>query len=337
MSDILLRLCETVSDVAVGLDDQGTICLFNPVAERVFGLRAAEVHGSAPSDHPALGPLLPLLARGGANGGTAREELILPSGHVFWAQLFTAPEVPQLVILKQTGGPTEATSELTMQIKRIVHDLKQPITAVKGFVELVREGGELNDIQIQFSQRAISRLAFMETMANELLDVMWLEFGSELECTTIDLKALVTDVLHDAKTPANAQQITIQTELPDDVCEFYGDERRLQSVFSNLVSNAIKYSPNGGPVVVRLAQSDRMITLEVADHGLGIAPEHLEHIFERFYRVRNDDTWRIEGTGLGLEIVKAIVEKHGGTIAVSSVLGEGSSFVVTLPLNSAPD
>jgi signal transduction histidine kinase len=112
-----------------------------------------------------------------------------------------------------------------------------------------------------------------------------------------------------------------------------GDERRLQSAISNLVSNAIKYSPNGGPVYVTVVPNEKTVTLRVEDHGIGIAPEHLSYLFQRFYRVHTPETSRIEGTGLGLAIVKAIVEKHGGEVFVQSAPGEGSVFGFRLPLH----
>lgn len=339
MPDTLIRLCESVSDAIIGLDDDGMICLCNPTAERIFGVEAQAVTGRAPADEPTLRPLLPLIARG--SEATAREELVLPSGGVYWAQLLHLPEIPHLLILRQTDGPTEATTALTSQMRHIVHDLKQPIAAVKGFVELIQEAGKeagnLNAIQIDFTNRALTRLAHMLVMVNELLDVMWLESGRQLDCSTVDLTRLTRDAISDFELSVQSQGITFEINAPDAPCRVYGDERRLASVLNNLLSNAIKYSPDGGPIRVRLQPDGQWIQMQIEDEGMGIAPEHLDHIFERFYRVRSEKTWRIDGTGLGLAIVEAIVEKHGGTIAVSSTLDVGTTFTVRLPLGAPCD
>ena len=110
------------------------------------------------------------------------------------------------------------------------------------------------------------------------------------------------------------------------------DEDKLREVFENLVGNALKYSPSGGPVEAKLSREGESIRFAVRDHGIGIAPEHLPQLFEKFYRVDSSTTAKIEGTGLGLVIVKHIVELHGGEVTVESAPGEGSTFGFRIPL-----
>jgi two-component system phosphate regulon sensor histidine kinase PhoR len=130
---------------------------------------------------------------------------------------------------------------------------------------------------------------------------------------------------------AQNQGVDLRLHLAADSCPYQGDERRLESAIYNLIGNAIKYSPDGGPVDVFVESHDGNITIQVKDQGIGIQPEHLEDIFENFFRVRTPETQQIEGSGLGLPIVKTVVAKHGGEVMVTSTPGEGSTFGFSLP------
>ena len=172
----------------------------------------------------------------------------------------------------------------------------------------------------------------MLSQVHEILDMSWLETGGELTLCQTDLNRLVRHVASLLEGYARNSGVEFILDLPPEGCTVEGDERRLQSAIGNLIGNAIKYSPNGGPVHISVETDTTSAIFRVADHGVGIPAEHIPRLFQRFYRVRVPETRRIEGSGLGLAIVKAIVEKHKGEIFVQSEPGEGSVFGFTLPL-----
>ncbi|MBR6766113.1 MAG: GHKL domain-containing protein, partial [Clostridia bacterium] len=157
--------------------------------------------------------------------------------------------------------------------------------------------------------------------------------GSEtLIIAPVELHTLIRKITGTVAPIARSKHITISYEY--DEITVQGDELRLQQVFTNLIDNAVKYSPNDTTVTVKLTQTLNHAVILVSDQGIGISQKDLTHIFERFYRVDKARSRQAGGTGLGLSIVKQIIEQHKGSIEVKSTPGEGTSFTVTLPLNS---
>jgi len=223
------------------------------------------------------------------------------------------------------------TADLFATLRDVIHDLKQPLTAAKGFVEIVQYKGDLNDEQLKYSEKAIAQLERMETDVNNLLEMAWLEADLPLNPDDVRLAHVVARALETTQFQAERAGVTIKVSVAKrgDVVE--GDQRRLERVVQNLISNAIKYNRPGGKVSIVLKLHPDYITLIVSDDGLGIPPQDLPFIFDRFYRAHAVIRARIEGNGLGLAITCGIVERHGGQITVQSVLEQGSTFTVTLP------
>jgi signal transduction histidine kinase len=311
----LEALCRVSSEAIVALDQHGQICLFNPAAAAAFNLSEADVVGHRLNDFPALQPLLSLHSQLVAGEQIVQAELTTPSCRV---QLVSVP------------GQNEATV-IPEMMREIIHDLKNPLAAVKSFIDLIRAAGPLAERQDTFAQRAQLSLMSTLNMIDELLDTAWMESNGTLRVIEVNFSNLVRHAVSQLDGYAQYRGIQIQVTLSSQDYILTGDERRLQSAIMNLVSNAIKYSPNGGPVNVTVSDNNHHIVFRVEDHGLGIAEEHLTRLFQRFYRVQTPETRRIDGTGLGLAIVKTIVEKHGGHVSVESVEGKGSVFGFSLP------
>ncbi|MBN1563266.1 MAG: HAMP domain-containing histidine kinase [Anaerolineae bacterium] len=329
--DTLANLCNNLFEAVIAIDQERRICLFNHAAEATFNLPMAEVLGTQLTDHPVLQSLVPLADWVIATDEFARQEFTLESGARRWVQMFVASENVHGQGKVKLAARKDSTNQAADPMREIVHDLKVRIASAKSFIDLVEASGDLNASQQKFAQRAHLSLVSMLSQVHEILDMTWLDSGGKLERVQTDLNDLIQRAVMHQEGYAVYANIDITLDLPPDGCVLQGDERRLSSAIGNLVSNAIKYSPDGGPVIVRLVRENRAITLSVQDHGLGIAAEFLPNIFQRFYRVRTPQTRRIEGSGLGLAIVKAIVEKHGGTVFVQSVEGAGSTFGFTLP------
>jgi signal transduction histidine kinase len=220
-------------------------------------------------------------------------------------------------------------------ISTVSHELRTPLTSISGYVELVREQADAEARgYLDIVERNASRLL---TLVNDLLFVARIQSGLlELDHEDVDLGALVADSIASAKPHAKAGNITLQLAVDAERTRVRGDVRRLGQVVDNLVSNAIKFSPSGGEVRLKLERRGDRAVLEIVDSGIGVREHEQVHLFERFFRSQEALDRQIPGTGLGLYISRAIVEAHGGRIAAQSVQGEGSAFVVELPAEDAP-
>jgi signal transduction histidine kinase len=218
-------------------------------------------------------------------------------------------------------------------IAEFMHELKTPLMALTTASEiLARE--ELPPFHLELLTMIQSETARLTRMAQDFLDLARLEFGRvQLTKEPVDLAALVNDITRLQKAQAAKRQITFVTDIPPELPVVVGDYDQLKQVLLNLTSNAIKYNSVGGTVSINIRPNSRNVVIEIADSGPGIAPEYLPHLFERFFRVKDEDGFT-EGTGLGLPIAKRIIENHGGRIEVDSTLGQGSVFSCYLPINS---
>jgi two-component system, OmpR family, sensor histidine kinase MtrB len=210
----------------------------------------------------------------------------------------------------------------------IAHDLRNPISALKlSWQSLMRHPEPMDNAQLERLDRQLDRLA---RMIDDLLDAVRIEAGQlELEPEDMDLRSAAHDmvVLYGPTSPAH----TVTLEVAEQPVEIRADPLRIEQVISNLLNNAIKYSPEGGPVRVRVGFADAQAELEVSDRGVGISPETLPELFVAFRR--GTETKQVAaGAGLGLAVVHRIVSAHGGRIDVESTPGEGSTFRVRLPL-----
>jgi signal transduction histidine kinase len=232
-----------------------------------------------------------------------------------------------------------ATRERDAFLAAIAHDLRTPLTVIKGNAQLL--AGQFNEQATVDQARIAKRLDQITSntdrltaLVNRLLWLAQLEMDQSivLERTPTDLVALTRRIVLEYEETTTLHQLGLTTSSPK--VEGCWDPELLQSVVANLVSNAIKYSPNGGAIEVKIEVDDsrQMAMLSVSDHGLGIPAIDLPHIFDRFYRAANVGD-RIFGTGMGLAGVRHAVEAHGGQVAVDSLEGVGSTFIVELPLD----
>jgi len=228
--------------------------------------------------------------------------------------------------------------KLEAQKKNIIslftHDLKAPVAIAGGFVGrlLAGKAGPLTDKQHQYLETISREISRLEDYILSFLEISRIESGQmEFTLKPLEISGLLRESLDGFRLQAEKKEITIRLDLPDELPLLRGDSLQIARVIANLLDNAIKYSPAGTNVHVRVTTDASFLTIEVADQGIGMAPEQLEYIFDPFYRVRGSSE-DAGGTGLGLAAVKAIVEAHGGTVRVHSELGRGSSFFVSLPL-----
>jgi signal transduction histidine kinase len=217
-------------------------------------------------------------------------------------------------------------------VATISHELRTPLTSISGYVELVRERADAESRgYLDIVERNAARLL---VLVNDLLMVARIQSGQlDLDLGgTVEVGGLVTESVASAQPHATGGNVALRLRNGAGPVRVRGDRLRLAQVIDNLISNAIKFSPNGGAVDLSLERHDGNVVLEVADEGIGIAEDERARLFERFFRARSALDRQIPGTGLGLYISRAIVEAHGGRIEVRSVEGEGSPFVIELPV-----
>ena len=215
------------------------------------------------------------------------------------------------------------------------HQLKSPLAATRQYLDvlLFTSRKELSPTALEWITRSQARLAEMLAMIDDWLTLAKLERGrlGERDATT-DLCQVIVQVKGATQPQAEAARVEVTLDLAGESLFVKGDAVSLATIVSNLVANAITYNRPGGRVVVRVAADDKMATLEVRDTGIGIPEDCLPRIFEEFFRVGRERGRDVPGTGLGLAICRRIVIELGGTIDVSSKLGEGSTFTVRLPI-----
>jgi signal transduction histidine kinase len=215
------------------------------------------------------------------------------------------------------------------------HELRTPLNAVIGFSEVLIEKmfGDVNEKQEEYLRDIYSSGRHLLSLINDILDLSKIEAGRmELEVTTFDLPQAIENALMLVRGRADAHAIRLDVDIGGGLAEFAGDERKFKQVMVNLLSNAVKFTPEGGRVSVRAELVNGSVEIAVRDTGVGIAAEDQQAIFDEFQQVGTDYARKREGTGLGLALTKRFVELHGGTIAVKSAPGEGSTFTFTLPV-----
>ena len=223
-------------------------------------------------------------------------------------------------------------------VSAVSHELRTPLAAVKGYASLLSSGqfGPLVPPQAERLAKIEKHADLLTSLINNLLDIARIESGRvTMASRAINTQELLTTVWDVIKPQADAKRIRLHTSL-DGVTQLLGDPTHLPRVFVNLLSNAVKYTPEGGVITLSLQLNASGVVATVEDTGCGIAPEELPKLFQEFYRIANPVNEQVRGTGLGLALVKRIVEAHHGTLSVASEPGRGSTFSFTLPAAPGP-
>ena len=213
------------------------------------------------------------------------------------------------------------------------HELRTPLTSIRGYAEVFERGAKDDPEDLELAMRRIEEESKrMGVMVEELLVLARLGEGREPERAPVDLARIVNDAVGDARAAAPQRALTLET--PDELT-VVGDDAQLRQVVANLLGNALRHTPDDAAVRVRVAADGDSATLEVADDGPGLEPDAAAKVFEPFYRADASRTRQTGGAGLGLAIVEAIVEAHGGTVTLRTAPGAGATFTVRLPLASS--
>lgn len=216
-------------------------------------------------------------------------------------------------------------------VRMTSHDLKNPLQAALANIDLLKDDVDPKNYEMALSVANVERqLMKMQRIISGILDLERVKMGVHLTemCSVADLARRAMDELYDI---ANDKQITLVVDMPTSGLEFMGDKSQFERAIANLIDNAIKFTPIGGTVTVRSFQHGGTIEIQIEDTGVGIPEELQDRIFDRFFRGRQAGIEHVSGSGLGLSLVKAVIESHDGTIQVKSQIGQGTVFIVRVP------
>ena len=357
----LRAILDGALDAVVSMDARGRITFWNPQAERLFGWSRDEAMGRVLAELIIPASLREAHTRGLDHYLDTGEGLLLGRVVEVMALRRDGREVPvelAVTVLKKAGHHSftafirdvserkkgEENSRLLVEtshnlelLSTLSHELRTPLTAIVGWAYLLRMGG-LDEATAKRALDTIERNAKSQAQKiSDILDVSKIATGKlRLNLRAMDLPVAIVSAVEAAMPAANAKGIHLQTVLDPTAGPVWGDPDRLQQVVWNLLSNAVKFTAHGGSVHVRLARRDSHAAITVEDTGTGIRADFLPHVFERFRQGDETSTRAHGGMGLGLAVVRYLVEMHGGSVSVTSRgTGQGSAFTVILPLAAA--
>jgi signal transduction histidine kinase len=326
------------ADSILIVEPDGTVIFANPAATELFGRGEKDLNGT---------PFGFSLAAGEAT------EIAIPSregkpktGEMQVVDIEWQERPAYLVTVRDITARKQA-EELRMEIERhikldklkddfintVSHELRTPLSITKEAISLILEKvqGEINDQQTEILTIAKNNIERLARIINGLLDVSKIEAGKvELRKEEIDVQALVREVAQSFEGKAQEKGLDLKLSLPERTILAYADEDKLAQIFTNLIDNAVKFTA-AGSIQIRAEETEGSIECRVRDTGIGIIPEDLPKIFDRFTQFGRKDGPGEKGTGLGLSIVKGLVEVHGGEIRVESEVGKGTEVIFTLP------
>jgi len=337
----------SISEGLVAVDNENRIMLINYSGRDLLGITETEVHSRQlqglignPVLREAVGKIL-------EEGNLGLREVVLEEPEHMVLK-FSYDKIHSDSGMREMIGKIMVVRDITEMRKlekmrtdfvaNVSHELKTPLTSISGFVETLK-GGAVNDDKVR--DRFLDIIEMESSRLSRLLDDLLVLSNIETSQigmgrkSEIKVRKTVTEVFEMVEKAADGKSIELESEIPDDLPNLYGNGDWFKQMLLNLVDNAVKYTPENGSVGVSAYRLDSDVFIKVKDNGIGISQEDVSRLFERFYRVDKARSRDIGGTGLGLAIVKHIVLAFGGDIKVRSDEGKGSEFIVRIPIDRA--
>lgn len=346
-------ILESIAEGVLVLDEHDVVVLYNRAANQVLQI----------SDAAIIGRALDRIAEYGFDGDERQRALLLYAalsegvrtarqnndaqhtvvelpGQTIDATFtpVTAPDgerVGVATVLRDITREIESDKAKREFISTVSHELRTPLTSVKGYVDLLMLGtaGPINDMQKSFLQVVKTNGDRLNALVEDLLEISRLENGKvTLKVKELHLRDLIDDIVASLRTETLRKGMELKLEVDPLLPPVEADGKRIAQVLANLMSNAHKYTRDGGQIIVRAHRTGQMVQVDVADTGVGIPPDELPQMFSQFFRANNALKDQVGGTGLGLSIAKSFVELHGGDMWVTSEIEVGSTFSFTLPI-----
>ena len=348
--ELLSVTFSSMTDGIIVVNANKNVVLLNNVAEILMGTKLDDAKGKnidnilrlideRSKDH-VESPVDDVLASGSIKNRIESIMLVMANGYKHPVSIAAAPICGQqgmvngvVILLHDRSHEREIDQMKTDFVSSVSHELRTPLTSIKAYTETILRDRDMPEKQkrefLIIIDKESNRLA---DLVNGLLEISKLDSGSiEVVKQDINVVTIIEQIVLSLKRSADSRNIVIEKDINGTIPQLWAHEGRIKSLISNLINNAIKFSPEGGRVKVHLEHNNKELVICVSDTGIGIPEDEIPHIFERFYRVRQSGS-QIPGTGLGLAIVKEIASMHGGKVDVASELGRGTTFRIVLPL-----
>ncbi|PWB56362.1 MAG: hypothetical protein C3F13_02150 [Anaerolineales bacterium] len=331
------RLAATLNstpDPVLVTDYQGRLLLANPAAWQVLGLPGESVNGKSIDSiiqQPALLGLLQVVSEEKQSA-----EVELGDGKVYLATassvIVEGQPVGRVCILRDVTRFKELDTLKSEFVATVSHDLRYPLTTMRGYATMLEMVGELNEQQTGYVKKILTSVDGMNQLVTSLLDLGRIDAGVDLQLEMVPVQEVVDRVVGALQLQASQKQVVISSDISQHAIPLIeADYALLQQALHNLIENAVVYTEPRGKISVRVEPDKDQMVFTVVDTGIGIAPVDLPRIFEKFYRGGQKEAKKRQGTGLGLAIVKSIADRHKGRVWVESQLGKGSAFHLAIP------
>lgn len=326
----LRTIMNQIDDPVIVTDDKHCIVLVNERARKIFKLPQGDLGGQPLAGLVDNQQIVEFAMQPTGEDLSRQVEIVTENQRVLNANMTLIEGVGRSVVFHDVTRLNELSQMKSDFVSMVSHDLRTPLTSIQGYVELLDRAGELNERQHEFVGRVEEGVAKITRLISDLLEMGRLEEGTGLLLSICSPGDILEQVMEQARMLLADKKIHLAWDV-DKTLRVLGDEARLEQAFNNLLSNALKYTPEGGKITILCHQQEKQAIIKVQDTGIGIGAEDQPHIFDKFYRAESVFNSH-HGTGLGLFIVKSVVDRHHGRIWVESEQGEGTTFSILLPL-----
>ena len=330
----LAAVLASTTDAVIVTDQTERILLINRAAERIFNLNASKVVGRPVAK--VIEPAKLVEALTGQDEYTRNLELPLANDKTYYASASTiisneGQVFGRVAVLRDITHLKEIDEMKSDFVATVSHDLRSPLTYMRGYATMVPMVDELSPKQHEYLDKILVGIDQMSLLVDDLLDLGRIEAGVDLAQERIDVKPLLEGIAEEYWQHAHLAGIKLHVDIANDISTITGDGSLIRQAITNLIGNGIKYAPNSGAMWLRAEQKSDELVLSVQDGGPGIPKQDQLRLFEKFYRVKQRGTEKVKGSGLGLAIVRSIAERHGGRAWCDSQQGEGCTFAISLP------
>jgi len=332
----LAAVLASTNDAVIVTDSNNRVLLCNPAAEQAFELASGTAIDQIINETWAEPTVARLFPAGGTE--TRTEEILLSDGRTLYGSASAIIDgdgavLGRVAVMRDITYLKELDAMKSEFVATVSHDLRAPLTYMRGYATMLPMVGPLSPKQQDYTEKVMAGIEQMTELIDDLLDLGRIEAGVGLVREMCSLADIARGVVETMKPQALSRGLLLRTgKLSERMIA--GDQGLLRHAITNLVDNAIKYTPADGTITISVEEQDTAMVISVKDTGIGIAPADQARLFERFYRVKRRETVDIKGSGLGLAIVKSIAQWHRGRVWVESQLGEGATFYILIPFGA---
>jgi len=326
----MMALLDTVKAPIILLDQNLRILSLNHQAKQLFKLDSTSVQGKVLTDLPHTEELTRLF-------DTSNPLNEWEIGESVYAPAVDAAPHGWTILLNDVSHFRRLNHNQGESMRYLLHDLRSPLTAIQGFGSMMSSVGELNEKQKHFVDKILSGVVQMTALVENVQDAGRYDPDTgtyQLMRTPTDVGLIVSKIVDNHMVPVE-KTLAVSLSVVEDLPIINADETMIQRAITNLVDNAIKYTPDGGSIRVSVTRPDNKIVIAIEDTGLGISQENQNLLFQKHARIHRQEFKKIKGTGLGLFIVRSVAKRHGGNAWVKSEEGHGSTFYISIPLEGA--